>query len=142
MAHKFPLQSAALVGVALLTSSSLFAQQHSPPGPAALEEAAEPAAGTLGVNTKTYSALVNADGTLALGPAGSNSLHGGLGLYEVFFPSDVSKCVYAATVGEVPGVPGIATATEVAVNPNGVFVVTYGVNGAPQNHPFHLLVQC
>jgi hypothetical protein len=113
----------------------------------ALEELklAAPAAGTLGVNTKTYSAVVLANATLALGPAGSSSFSLGTGIYQVTFPSDISKCGYTATVGDTPAGfpgPGLVVVTPRALNANAIFVRTFAPNGVSQNNPFHIQVQC
>jgi hypothetical protein len=146
MSRKMALHAAAIVGVALLTSSLSFAQQPpTPPAAKALEEFAVSPAGTLGVNTKTYSAVVLANATLALGPAGSSSLSLGTGVYQVTFPSDVSKCVYTATIGNTPaGAPGpaIVVVTPRSANPNAIFVRTFAPSGAIQANPFHIHVQC
>lgn len=144
MSQKIALQAAALVGVALLTSVPLFAQQPpTPPAQKALEELAAPLA-TLGT-TKTYSAVVLANATLALGPSGASSFSLGTGIYQVTFPSDVSKCVYTATVGDTPAGfpgPGLVVVTPRAVNPAAIFVRTFAPNGVSQNQPFHIQVQC
>jgi hypothetical protein len=147
MSGKIALPAAALVGAALLTSSLSLAQQPpTPPAAKALEElAVSPAAGTLGVNTKTYSAVVLANATLALGPAGSSSLSLGTGVYQVTFPSDISKCVYTATIGNTPaGAPGpaLVSVTPRAGNADAIFVRTFAPNGVSQAAPFHIQVQC
>jgi len=147
MYRKIALSSAAFVGAALLTTSLSFAQQ--PPTPSAAQAlqalAAAPAAGTLGVDTKTYSAIVGSAGGLRLGPAGSSASLITTGDYEVDFPSDVSLCVYTATIGTSPAsflAPAIVTVTPRSGNPNGVFVQTFSVTGTPENHPFNIHVQC
>jgi hypothetical protein len=147
MYRKIALSSAAFVGASLLTTSLSFAQQPpTPPAAKALQEAAVPlAAGTLGVDTKTYSAIVGSAGGLRLGPAGSSSFSLGTGTYEVDFPSDVSLCVYTATIGSSPATvvaPAIVTVTPRALKPNGIFVQTFSVNGTVENHPFNIHVQC
>jgi hypothetical protein len=145
MSRKIALQAAAFVGAALLTSSLSFAQQPpTPPAVKALEALPAPAA-TLGT-TKTYSAVVLANGTLALGPSGASSVSLGVGIYQVTFPSDVSKCVYTATVGDTPAGfpgPGLVVVTPRAVfPPDAIFVRTFAPNGVSQNNPFHIQVQC
>lgn len=146
MLGKIVLPAAALVGTALFTSSFSLAQQpRTPPAAAALEEATVSPAGTLGVNTKTYSAVVLANAVLALGPAGSSSLSLGTGIYQVTFPSDISKCVYTATIGNTPaGSPGpaLVSVTPRAGNANAIFVRTFAPNGVVQANPFHIQVQC
>jgi hypothetical protein len=147
MFRKIGLRSAAFVGAALLTSSLSFAQQPpTPPATKALQESVAPsAAGTLGVDTKTYSAIVGSAGVLKLGPAGSSSTQLGTGTYEVDFPSDVSLCVYTATIGTSPATvvpPAIVTVTPRAGNADGIFVQTFSVTGTVENHPFNIHVQC
>ena len=103
MFQKIALRSAAFSTPILLVSSLSFAQQPSTPPPAtALQELAPPSAGSLGVNTKTFSAIVGGAGLLRLGPAGSTAMQIAIGTYEVDFPSDVSSCVYTATIGTSP----------------------------------------
>ena len=149
MSRKTALGSAALVGAALLTSSLSFAQQ--PPTTSAERarlELASPAAGILGVNTKTYSAIVRADGVLILGPAGSSSfkLFATVpGTYQVTFPSDVSNCVYTATIGISPAAapgPAIVTVTPRAGNVDAIFVRTFALSGLTQDNPFNIQVLC
>ena len=147
MYWKIALNSAALVGIALLGSSPSFAAQRQQPAPRADSAAELAGSGTLGVNTKTYSAIVNVDGSLALGPAGTSSddFGCGCGIYEVIFPSDISACAYTATIGDaladVPA-PGLVNVTERFLTPPGVYVQTFDVNGNQNNHPFHIHVQC
>jgi hypothetical protein len=155
MSMKITIFAAALVGAALLAGSPSFAQQQpsgqQPPTPQAAQAtldavvAAAPVLPTLGV-TKTYSAVVLADGTLALGPFGASSFNFGIpGDYQVTFPSDVSKCVYTATIGDTPAGfpgPGIVVVTPRSGNANGIFVRTFNVSGTPVNMPFHIQVQC
>jgi hypothetical protein len=146
MCLNIALRSAAFVGAALLTSSLSFAQQPpTPPAAKALQESVVPAAGTLGVDTKTYSAIVGRLGVLLLGPAGSSATQLGTGTYEVDFPSDVSVCVYTATIGTSPAsflAPAIVTVTPRSGNADGIFVQTFSVTGTPENNPFNIQVQC
>lgn len=146
MFGKVALRSAAFTGAVLLASSLSFAQQPSTtPAAKALQELVASSAGSLGVDTKTYSAIVGGAGTLKLGPAGSSSTPLGTGIYEVDFPSDVSLCVYTATIGTSPAsflAPAIVTVTPRLGNPDGIFVQTFSVSGTPENHPFNIHVQC
>jgi hypothetical protein len=150
MVPKIALRLTALLGFALLTSSPSFAQQPAtPPGERALQELAAPsAAGTLGVNTKTYSAIVGGAGALRLGPAGSDAKLLATGTYEVDFPSDVSLCVYAATIGTSPALsltpiaPGVVIVSPRSGNVDAILVQTFSLTGTPENRPFHIQVQC
>jgi hypothetical protein len=143
----------AIVAVALITSSLQPATAQQPATPAGVQAAQEqllvgpaaPTLGTLGVNTKTYSAVIGSDGRLLLAPAGSSSFAFSAGVYEVDFPSDISKCVYTATVGDTPAGfpgPGIVVVTPRAGIVNGIFVRTFAPGGAVEAHPFHIQVQC
>jgi hypothetical protein len=102
MRRKPLLHTAALIGVGLLTSSLSFAQ---------------PSVAT----TKTYSAIVGSQGLLRVGPEGSSSTHLGTGVYEVDFPTDVSACVYTATIGISSATaqigPAVVTLTPVLASP-------------------------
>jgi hypothetical protein len=146
MYRKIALRTAAFVGAAVVTTALSFAQQPpTPPAAKALEGLAVSSAGTLGADTKTYSAIVGSGGVLRLGPAGSSASLLVTGEYEVDFPSDVSLCVYTATIGTSPAfflAPAIVTVTPRSGNPNGIFVQTFSVTGTPENHPFNIHVQC
>jgi hypothetical protein len=103
---------------------------------------------TTGILTKTYSVIVNVDGTLAVGPAGATSDDFGSptgGFFEVIFPSPVNACVYTATIGDAfadTPAAGSVNVTRRFGNANGIFVQTFNANGVRTNHPFHLIVQC
>jgi len=91
-------------------------------------------------------AVVNSNGTLARGTAGTSSSHLNTGVYEVDFPQSVKKCVFTATTG-LSGSSGAQVAGFVTVagrgsNDAGVFVTTYGGTGSPQDLGFHLNVRC
>ncbi|AXE31055.1 hypothetical protein DK842_14840 [Chromobacterium phragmitis] len=137
---RYALIASAILAIGLSSPPALAAGQ-----PASRASLASAAAAT--VITKTYSVIVNADGTLAVGPAGasSNNFGGNYGYFEVIFPSDVSKCVYTATLGDAsPTFPalGFISVTLRSGNPNGVFVRTADTNGTANDHAFHLHVQC
>src|ERR1700730_5369288 len=146
MSRKIFARTAAIVGGVLLTSSLSLAQQPpTPPAVKAMEELAGGSAGSLGVNTKTYSAVVGGAGVLILGPSGSSSLPLSAGTYQVTFPSDISKCVYTATAGTSPAgfpAPAFVVVTPRSGNANAIFVRTFAPGGTVQNNPFHIQVQC
>jgi hypothetical protein len=142
------LLAGAISGIALVTSSLAFAQQQ-PATPQAQQQVQEQLllapVGPVHVNTKTYSAVIAANGVLLLGPSGSSSFAFTPGVYEVDFPSDISICVYTATVGDTPAGfpgPGIVVVTPRSGNANGIFVRTFAPGGAVEAHPFHIHVQC
>ena len=124
-----------------------FAEEQPSTPPTVRSEVVRPLT-TTGILTKTYSVIVNVDGTLAVGPAGAFSDDFGNpsnGFFEVIFPSPVNACVYTATIGDafadVPA-PGLVNVTRRAGNVNGIFVQTFNAGGSRTNHPFHLEVQC
>lgn len=99
------------------------------------------------VVTRSTSAIVFADGTLAAGLAGTKSdkLPGIAGTYEVIFPRNVSKCVYTATLGDpnpTTAFPGFITVDPRGTTPDGVFVKTYNTAGVSTDLAFHLHVLC
>ena len=136
----------ALLAVGAPPPASAEDQPSTPP--TVRPEVVVPHNGTSGFTTKTYSVIVNVNGTLALGPAGAFSDDFSCafcGSYEVIFPSPVNGCAFAATIGDdladVPA-PGFVTVTQRFANVNGVFVATSNPNGFRANHAFHLIVQC
>ncbi|GAC1405850.1 MAG: hypothetical protein NVSMB64_11020 [Candidatus Velthaea sp.] len=150
-----------LIKLAVLATVPLAFTYQASAAPVILGNAAAPAgiaaqpasafrAGLAGpaVIAKTYSAIVNADGSMAVGPAGafSDNLGGSNpGSFEVIFPSNITRCVYTATLGDAfAGVapPGFITVDLRFNNPNGVFVSTYNTSGARAYRSFHLHVQC
>jgi len=94
-------------------------------------------------------AVVNSDGSLARGSAGTGASKGANGQYSVTFPVDVHLCAYFAasglsgTTGAAPA--AIAGASSINGSPKAVLVATYqegnGAFGA-QDSGFHLLVVC
>jgi hypothetical protein len=137
--------AASALAAGLAVGAPAFAEsQPSSPAPLA---AVRPLT-TTGILTKTFSVIVNVNGTLAVGPAGATSDDFGNptgGIFEVIFPSPVNACVYNATIGDALAdapAPGLVNVTERLGNPNGVFVQTFNPNGVRTNHPFHLMVQC
>jgi hypothetical protein len=144
MSRKTVARALAFLALAIVLGSWAYAEEQPPlTGQSAIRSNA----GTTGFNTKTYSVIVNSNGSLALGPAGSGSFNffGLPGVYEVDFPSDISHCVYVGTIGDaladVPA-PGLITVTQRFGRPFGIFVQTYDPNGFRTWHPFHLQVQC
>lgn len=138
--------SAIVAGLAVGAPPPASAEQQPPRPPNSAAEVAPLT--TSGFVTKTYSVIVNVNGTLALGPAGATSDDFGsptLGEFEVIFPSAVNACAFVATIGDdLADVPaaGLVNVTQRATNHNGVFVQTFNPNGVRANHPFHLIVQC
>ena len=145
MKKTFLAASAIVAGLAVGAPPLAFAEDQ-PAG--SRVKSAVTSATTSGFVTKTYSVIVNVNGTLALGPAGAASDDFGsatAGIFEVIFPSPVNACAFVATIGDdLADVPaaGLVNVTQRAGNVNGVFVQTYNFNGVRTNHPFHLIVQC
>ncbi len=146
MKKTFFAASAIVAGLAVGAPPPASAEQQ--PSNSPVKAATMAPLTTTGILTKTYSVIVNVDGTLAVGPAGAVSDDFGCatcGIFEVIFPSAVNACVYTATIGDAAAdVPaaGLVNVTRRATTINGVFVQTFNPNGARTNHPFHLMVQC
>ena len=94
-------------------------------------------------------AVVNADGTLARGSAGTSSENTGArsASYRVFFPRDVTAVLLhggaSASAGPAgTSAPGFITVVGAAVSSAGVFVTTDDTAGANANLGFHLAVTC
>lgn len=132
----------AFLALAIVLGSWAYAEDQPP---LTNQSAVTGSAGTTG-HTKTYSVIVNQNGSLALGPAGSTSFEFATpGEYEVDLPSDISHCVYVGTIGDALAdtpAPGLINVTRRFGRPFGVFVQTYDPNGFRTGHPFHLQVQC
>jgi hypothetical protein len=96
----------------------------------------------------TYDIVVNKLGQKIRGSSGTGATNTDLGQYVATFPTDVSSCIWVATLGrgttdgghdERAGLISVAGASG---NPNGVFVETRGLGDRLRNRPFHLLVAC
>ena len=139
--------ASAIVALLAVGAPPLASAEEQPPAPPNSAAEVKPLT-TSGFVTKTYSVIVNVNGTLALGPAGTTSDDFGSstnGFYEVIFPSPVNACAFVATIGDdladTPA-PGLVNVTQRSSTHNGVFVTTFNPNGVRANHPFHLIVQC
>ena len=92
----------------------------------------------------TLWAVVDDNGVLVRSFRATNSVHVAVGIYRVFFDTNVSGCAYVATIG-LPG-QGNPPPGEISVAsspiPNGVRVDTANNAGAPADRPFHLAVHC
>jgi hypothetical protein len=143
------LSASAIVAVLAMSAPRMAsAQEAQPASPPTARAAVAAPLTTSGFLTKTYSVIVNVNGTLALGPAGATSddfACATCGIFEVIFPSPVNECVYTATIGDAAAdapAAGLVNVTRRATTVNGVFVQTFNANGVKANHPFHLMVQC
>jgi hypothetical protein len=140
--------ASAIVALLEVGAPPLASAEEQPSTPPTVRSAVVAPLTTSGFVTKTYSVIVNVNGTLALGPAGATSDDFGsptLGEFEVIFPSAVNACAFVATIGDdLADVPaaGLVNVTQRATTHNGVFVQTFNPNGVRANHPFHLIVQC
>jgi len=99
-----------------------------------------------GNNAPTYTAVVDAGGTLARGRGATGTVHNDTGIYEVDFAKDVTACSYTATIG-LPGTTGSSDPGTVAVagrsgTPNGVYIQTFDKKGHPLDLGFHLILAC
>jgi hypothetical protein len=91
-------------------------------------------------------AVVNADGSVARSRNVVGVDHVGTGVYVVHFATDKTGCAYTATIGlsgnSGTSLPGYATVVGSAVDPNGVFLDTYGSSGTTTDLGFHLVTTC
>ncbi len=93
-------------------------------------------------------AVVNGEGAMARdsGPGITASRVSGspTGTYEVSFPSDVSACVYEATIAGTTGVPspGYISVGASTGSVTSVLVQTSGTDGVLADRAFHLTVLC
>jgi hypothetical protein len=90
-------------------------------------------------------AVVGKGGAIARGKHALASHRITKGVYSVHFDSDVSNCVFTATVGATGATP-VANPGEISVargrKPHNVFVATIGRSGSVANFPFHLAASC
>lgn len=97
-------------------------------------------------NGKSDFAVVNADGTIARGRNVLSVDHNSTGVYIVHFTKKKTGCAFLATVGlggsSGTSAPGYATVVGAAVDPNAVFLDTYGSNGSVADLGFHLITSC
>jgi hypothetical protein len=115
--------------------------------------------GSQGVQSTTLKkvlwAVVRRDGTLARGKGALSATQFGVdsGTYGVRFDRDVTRCVYAATIGlsavqdsptgtSPPGEITVAPLSEASGAPNGVFVSTHNSTGTTESRAFHLALNC
>lgn len=103
------------------------------------------AVGPAGPSGLTYRAAVTSAGELAAGNASGGGGRSGPGDYRVGFDRSMAGCVFTATLVRVPGggtvdpPPGRITAAEDAGK---IAVRTFGVDGNPQDLPFHVIAVC
>lgn len=100
-------------------------------------------AGPAGAPAVRYFAAISAPGQRIRGNATTAShTSGGSGLYTVGFGTNVSACVYTATVGTTDGSPAPAGRATVRDEGGNVGVQIVDASGAPADLPFHLIVAC
>lgn len=129
-----------------LRSGAVTASKFSRSARESLRGAQGPAgvAGPAGPSGVTYRAAVTSAGERAAGnSSGASGL--GPGDYRVGFDRSMAGCVFTATLVRVPGggtvdpPPGRITAAEDAGK---IAVRTFGVDGNPQDLPFHVIAVC
>lgn len=133
--------------LALAASGSMAASQrqltnHLMPGQLAKQSIHVPPPG----KRRADFAVVNSDNSLARGRNVVSVDNLGSGISIVHFASDKTQCAYTATVGlsGSSGIssPGYATVVGAAVDPNGVFMDTYGSSGTLAALGYHLVTSC
>jgi hypothetical protein len=93
-----------------------------------------------------FTAVVDADGTLARGLNAVSATHLDTGQYEVLFNKDVTLCGYTATVG-LSGSAGASPFGTVNVAKRGgtkkaIFVQTFDTTNILSDLGFHVIVAC
>lgn len=124
--------SVLLTDLATSAKKSLRGQQGStgPPG-----AAGQPAV--------SYAAAVGSAGQFLRGNASSGGhTSGGSGSYTIGFATNVSSCVYTATLGSTDSVSQPAGYVIVRDDAGKVGVQIYDTAGNPADRPFHLIVAC
>ncbi len=96
---------------------------------------------------QTLGAVVSADGRLLLGNASFAQKNQDLeGTYYVFFPNDVRKCAFTASVigsGSTPvDVPAIVTVANAFNTPRAVAIQIRTASGKLVPRGFHLILRC
>jgi len=90
-------------------------------------------------------AVVGKGGALSRGKHALSARPITKGEYSVHFDSDVSNCVFTATVGATGSTP-VVDPGEISVargaKPHNVFVTTIGRSGSVAKSPFHLVASC
>ena len=90
-------------------------------------------------------AVVGKGGALSRGSHAVSARRIVRGEYSVHFDSDVSNCVFTATIGSTGTTP-VSAPGEISVSPgnkpHNVFVATIGAGGSLKNFPFHLAAAC
>lgn len=90
-------------------------------------------------------AVVGKGGALSRGKHALSARRITKGEYSVHFDSDVSNCVFLATVGATGATPVVNPGTISVAGgkkPHNVFVTTIGRSGSVANTPFHLAANC
>jgi hypothetical protein len=90
-------------------------------------------------------AVVRKGGALARGSHALSARRIVRGEYSVHFDSDVSNCVFTASIGS-PGITPVSAPGEISVSPgnkpHNVFVATIGSGGSLKSSSFHLAAAC
>ena len=98
------------------------------------------------LSNPSYFAVVTAAAVVQRATTGVNVTATSVGnVFTVTFPTSVSGCAYAASIGEgTSGQPAVAGEVNVAPGAAAaqVVVTTFNSNGTDGAKPFHLLVQC
>lgn len=97
-------------------------------------------------NGPSFTAVVNADGTLARGLKATGATRFGAGSYEVDFKKDVTACGYTLAIGLSGDVgssdPGTVNVVGRSGNPKGLYVQTFDTTGTLADRGFHVIVSC
>jgi hypothetical protein len=98
------------------------------------------AAGAQGAGFASYSATVNAAGSIVFASGVQSSARPAKGGYVVQFTREVTGCAFLATpIGKTGGQ---ASVSPVPGQPTAVAIATFSKTGKRSNRPFVLLVSC
>lgn len=92
-----------------------------------------------------YYAVVEADGTLARGTAGTSSSKVGTGLYQVNFSQNISQCAWVTSIGGSAGIPVQPGETHSSLQPGSTTSLLQQISnsaGVLADRPFHVIVTC
>lgn len=93
-----------------------------------------------------FTAVVNADGSLARGLKATAAVHLGTGEYEVDFTKNVTACGYTASIGlsgsSGSSDPGTVNVVGKQHNAKALFIQTFDATATPADLGFHVIVSC
>lgn len=103
--------------------------------------------GPAGPAGAAFRAAISSGGIAVAGNATNSSHQGGTNVYSIEFGTDVSACIYSATLAAVQAGPQLEQppAGRITVASGGttrITVATYSADGSPIEAPFHVIASC